>query len=215
MNEVKRFLVLSIVINFIILNIIYAQNGLIGKWIELKDSITTTYPAINVLEFTKDKIIQYDFNKPIDSIKYTLNGDVISNGNNYKTYRIIKDNNLELTGKASFNGNDTILTSKLLRIEKTISPDSKNNISTKSIELNWNNQLNILNFLVSSINPAFKISRFKLCKSVKLEELDSMFFISIYCYNIREYVFPIKQVRQNEIVLYIHDNKEIKARFLE
>lgn len=188
----------------------YGQN-IDGKWIELKDRESHTHPSINILEFNKSKLIQYDFDKKIDSALCTIERGMIYLEATVKRFRLINDDILELTGLVNFNGKDSIMTIRFLRLTATDFELPKENTESKSIILYWNDHKNIISFNNSISTNDFQVSRFKTCKDVRLENIDLMLFISVFCNNKRKYVFPIKKITPNDLTLYINGITEVKA----
>ncbi|MFS4418489.1 hypothetical protein [Maribacter sp. 2307ULW6-5] len=200
----------TILFSMLVFTVGYGQD-IKGKWIDLKDREALTYPSINVFEFKESKLVQYDFDKKIDSATYSIKGNSIYLGKTVKTFKFIGDNVLEITGPATINGRDSTMPTKYLRLEGTYYEWPKESIENKSFVLHWNNAKNIISFNNSHSTNDFQVSRFKSCSDIRLENLDMMLFLSVFCNNKRAYVFPIKKVTKNELILYANAITEIRA----
>jgi len=183
-----------------------------GKWIELKHTEAITYPSINILEFDDSFIIQYDFDKKLDSSTYDLKDNIIDLKTTIKTFSFSKDNILKIYGKALYNGLDTILSNEFLRLEKTKSNLPIDYLENKTISITWSNYTNIINFENGLSQSEFKLSRFKFCDDVRLETLNEMQFISVFCENERSFVLPIKEIKLDSLTLYAPEFIEINGR---
>ncbi|WP_424002509.1 hypothetical protein [Maribacter sp. IgM3_T14_3] len=182
-----------------------------GKWIKLKNPEAYVRPSINVLEFNESKLIQYDFNEKIDSTAYKVVGDSVDMGKVIKTYKFINEDILELTGKATYNGRDTIMSERFLKITATKSELPELGIQKESFSLFWNGVNNIIAFNNFQSTNDFQISMFKICKDVRLEKLDLMMFISVFCENKREFVFPIKNINKKSLTVIANGFKELNV----
>ena len=191
-----------------------SSQNLLGKWIELKDTITNTIPSINVLEFKQNKLVQYEFDKPLISATYNVVGNEVNSNGASKIFKFLENNILSLQGKTNYNGNDSIYSEMYLRIHKTLLVVPIEQVYGNYYEFYWGNRKNFV--ILNNLNEKsdFKLSRYRYCEDLRLEEIESMFFISVFCYGKREYVFPIKEINYKELTVYSFGNNEIKLKMI-
>jgi hypothetical protein len=75
---------------------------------------------------------------------------------------------------------------------------AENKISTFKIELDKNEEIRFYKPTVSKDESPEKAKK----SILKLEKLDKTFFISVYLENVRQYVFPVKEISDDEMLIY-------------
>ncbi len=201
-----------LVVVFIFFSVNLNCQSLEGKWIYLKDSISFMIPKIQIYELAPPFIFQCDFDKRIDSAKYFSENNTINIEGIIRRYEFEGKDRLKIIGQETFGGKDTLITTSYLRIIKSKTKFLKEEIEQMSFTLNWSNKENKIIFNKLLDDNSFKLSRFQYCNEIKLEKLDDMLFISIYCRGTREYVFPIKEVLHDRLIIYDYNLMEIEAK---
>lgn len=187
-----------------------------GKWIFLKGTETLVIPStIKILEFDNFQLTEYDFDKEIYKEHITIESNTIYVKDLQVQYKISENEVLELEYPMISNVNRKKYTWQYLRLKGTDTIASPKVLEYKSILFPWNDVNNVISFENSVSTNDFQRGRFKTCNDVRLEQLDSMLFISIYCDNERDFVFPIKEITSDNIKVYVSGINEIKAELID
>lgn len=158
-----------------------------GKWILSKKNAR----QVVVIEFTKDSLVNYNFDKRQVAIGYEVSGDRITvdpgsiplDGK----FKFIDDNRLRLTpdrGKSSID---------FVRLKPT-----KTNLNTSGIKdthYKVTYQGRVMDVQFGKLNEDIN-------QTIRLEQIDSTYFLSFFRSGKRLGVMPIDQVNAKKIVVY-------------
>lgn len=144
-----------------------------------------------LIEFTKDSLIFYDFDKRHEATSYHIKDNrIIVDGGSIPLngeFQFISPQRLRLKPDVAKKPIDFV------RLEPTKTTLTKDEIAQLHFEIDYRNHPLSVNF--NQVEDAAG-------KTVHLETIDSTYFLSFYRNNTRMGAMPIKEVTQKEIVVY-------------
>ncbi|WP_034924952.1 hypothetical protein [Gillisia sp. CAL575] len=185
------------------MNLTFGQK-LNGKWLMTKEGDTYSYPTNLIMEIKNDSIIYYDFDEFYTSTQIDIkNHKIIMDSDNFEKFEFINDDRLKLFLKVKTDEIYSNLTTEYVRLLPTKTTLTIEQIENLSFNFNWNGEKFkvIFNRELGNLETKEILKMDELTK-IRLEELDSTLFISIYNSGKREIIIPIKKVSNNEMILY-------------
>ena len=180
----KTLLVLLLMGTFLFNSLPSFAQSLEGKWMG---------PGDKVVQFTKDSVIIYDFDKRIDAMAYHVKDNDINIGTEQvSVLRFVNPNRLRAKTDRS-NGSKDFVKLKPTKTKLT-------SAEIKEIEYFFSNDDKKRSFRFNKPNEGSN-------KIFKLEKLDSTYFFSQYSNNKRGLSAPIESVTPKKLVVYLSPKK--------
>lgn len=173
----------------------FAQN-LEGKWIMAKKDNKQSFLNMHLMQFTKDSLVNYDFDKRFSATTYhikdnRINVDTASIG----VFHFVNKDRFRLKPGRLDDSIDFV------RLKPTKTKLSKPEIKKQDYLLNYQGRSLALNF--GKVN--------KRGPSSRLEKIDQTYFVSLYRKNKRLGSWPVEAVTAKKLVLYGFPEKPYKA----
>lgn len=172
-----------------------------GKWISSKELTDLSEPSINILEFRKDKLYQYDFNKLIDSTEAQFGTHGIKVGDSIHWKISLNENTLNID--MPILNKEGIISFNFFKLKPTETNFNKEQIEKMNFRVLWLDSYQNLFFGFRKSDELFKLERNTDCEKISIEKIDNTFFISVFCYEKRRYVFPIVKITEQEMVVMV------------
>ena len=198
---------------FVLSNDTYSQD-IYGKWLFLKEVHTYYIPETYIYEINEKSMVVSDFNEivfswTIDDIK---SSSILVNGISMP-YQIKDQNILSMKTMGKFKDKDTVLELNYLRLSPTMTSISRENIRQLKFDIYWDNELQKIEFDKSLEDELFHLEKYNNCNRIKLENIESTYFVSFFFDDQRKYSFPIKVATEEYLILLVPTNNpyEIKV----
>jgi len=177
-----------------------------SKWMLTKDVTDSSLPSINIFEFKNDMLYQYDFDKLIDSSMVVISKDKIKTEDSTFRYLFLNKDLLSIT--MPIINKDYLTTFKYVRVQPTKTSFEKKDIEKMIFNISWSNEEQKISFRKQEQEEIFKLEKNTDCEIVRLEKIDKTYFVSLFCYGKRRYVFPIKKITEKEMILCVPSRLE-------
>lgn len=183
------------------LNLLVQAQGIKGKWMQIKTPNLISYPAINIVEITKDSTFSYDFNKLYGKERISITDDntLIIKDSLKINFKVINANTIQQKINEEHN------TFKFVRLLATKDRyhlvDSLENVTYK---IHFNNETMIFtlgekkssDYAIIIDNPPIATDY------TRIEKFGRTYFLCLYALNRLTYAFPIKEIRSNSFIIY-------------
>ncbi|MBL4879787.1 MAG: hypothetical protein JKX82_00550, partial [Oleispira sp.] len=142
------------------------------------------------------------FSWTIDDIK---SSSILVNGISMP-YQIKDQNILSMKTMGKFKDKDTVLELNYLRLSPTMTSISRENIRQLKFDIYWDNELQKIEFDKSLEDELFHLEKYNNCNRIKLENIESTYFVSFFFDDQRKYSFPIKVATEEYLILLVPTN---------
>jgi hypothetical protein len=146
-------------------------------------------------------LYHYNFDELIDSTEIKVSKNLITTENSSFNYSFLDDNLLSL--EIPILNKKDLINFKYLRLQPTITSKKDWEIENMIFKISWLGTVQEIYFGKLVGENLFKLERNTDCELIKLEQIEGTYFISIYCYNRRRYVFPIRKITENETTIIV------------
>lgn len=192
------------IITFLLIVVSSSAQDLDGKWLMTKEGDTYIIPENLIIEINSDSLTYFSFEKIQSSIPIKLEGNKIRiNQKQTDLVEFINNNRIKIKSQGRVNDKDSLISTEYVRLIKTKTRLSQSEIESLSFKFNWNDEEFKVVFNKELGNPQMmKIMGKDELTKIRLEKIDSTFFVSIFESGERETVIPIKEVSRDKMVLY-------------
>lgn len=183
--------------------------NLSGKWV-LKDfdsgNVKKGYSGFQLLEIngsTAEFYIGFSLDKKSSNLKVLSNKIVTSENVDFAAYELVNINMIRLFINSKSNGETAVFACDFYRLEPTYTDLKKEEIVKMTFlwpDIKRESLLIFNNELLDKETLAI-MNQKKGINNI-LEQIDSTFFVSIYCNGKRTYSIPIKEVNNEFLKLY-------------
>lgn len=190
------------IITFYLIVVSSSAQGLDGKWMMTKEGDTYIIPENLILEINSDSLKYFSFDQFQSSIPIKIeNNKLIVNQTQTDIVEFINEDRIKIRSqdkdKNSLNETEYV---RLKKTKTTLSPEEIQNLSFK---FNWNDEKFKVIFNKELGSPqVMRIMEKDELSKIRLEKIDSTYFISILQSGKRKTIFPIKEVSNDRMILY-------------
>lgn len=179
-----------------------SAQGLDGKWMMTKEGDTYILPENLILEINSDSLKYFSFDQFQSSIPIKIeNNKLIVNQTQTDIVEFINEDRIKI--KSQEKDKNSLNETEYVRLKKTKTTLSPEEIQNLSFKFNWNDENFKVIFNKELGSPqVLKIMEKDELSKIRLEKIDSTYFISILQSGKRKTIFPIKEVSNDRIILY-------------
>ncbi|MCH4824638.1 hypothetical protein ML462_15800 [Gramella lutea] len=203
--------ILTIITFLLIVDSISAQD-LDGKWLMTKEGDTYIIPENLIIEINSDSLKYFSFDQLQSSIPIKIkNNNIIINQKQTDTVEFINEDRIKIKSQGKVNDKNSLIETEYVRLKKTKTKLSPEEIQKLSFKFNWNDEKFKVIFNKELGSPqVMKIMEKDELTKIRLEKIDSTYFISIYESGKRATIVPIKEVSNDRMILYGMPRKPYK-----
>ncbi|TRO66771.1 hypothetical protein [Christiangramia sabulilitoris] len=194
--------ILTIITFLLIVASISAQD-LDGKWLMTKEGDTYIIPENLIIEINSDSLKYFSFDQLQSSIPIKIENNIIINQKHTHIVEFINEDRIKIKSQGKVNDKNSLIETEYVRLKKTKTKLSPEEIQKLSFKFNWNDEKFrvIFNKELGSLQVMKIMEKDELTK-IRLEKIDSTYFISIYESGKRVTIVPIKEVSNHRMILY-------------
>ena len=192
------------IITFLLIVASSSAQDLDGKWFMTKEGDTYIIPENLILEINSDSLNYFSFDQIQSSIPIKIeNNNIIINKKQTDNVEFINEDRIKITSQGKVNDKDSLIAIEYVRLIETKTKLSPKEIQNLSFKFNWNDEKFkvIFNKELGSSQIVKIMEKDELTK-IRLEKIDSTYFISIYESGKRATIVPIKEVSNDRMILY-------------
>ena len=192
------------IITFYLIVVSSSAQALDGKWMMTKEGDTYIIPENLILEINSDSLNYFSFDQIQSSIPIKIeNNNIIINKKQTDNVEFINEDRIKITSQGKVNDKDSLIAIEYVRLIETKTKLSPKEIQNLSFKFNWNDEKFkvIFNKELGSSQIVKIMEKDELTK-IRLEKIDSTYFISIYESGKRATIVPIKEVSNDRMILY-------------
>ena len=190
------------IITFYLIVVSSSAQGLDGKWMMTKEGDTYIIPENLILEINSDSLKYFSFDQFQSSIPIKIeNNKLIVNQTQTDIVEFINEDRIKI--KSQEKDKNSLIETEYVRLKKTKTTLSPEEIQNLSFKFNWNDEKFKVIFNKELESPqVLKIMEKDELSKIRLEKIDSTYFISILQSGKRKTIFPIKEVSNDRMILY-------------
>ncbi|MDX1720655.1 MAG: hypothetical protein R3353_10860 [Salegentibacter mishustinae] len=190
------------IITFYLIVVSSSAQALDGKWMMTKEGDTYIIPENLILEINSDSLKYFSFDQFQSSIPIRIkNNKLIVNQTHTDIVEFINEDRIKI--KSQEKDKNSLIETEYVRIKKTKTTLSPEEIQKLSFKFNWNDEKFKVIFNKELGSPqVLKIMEKDELSKIRLEKIDSTYFISILQSGKRKTIFPIKEVSNDRMILY-------------
>ena len=179
-----------------------SAQALDGKWMMTKEGDTYIIPENLILEINSDSLKYFSFDQFQSSIPIKIeNNKLIVNQTQTDIVEFINEDRIKI--KSQEKDKNSLNETEYVRLKKTKTTLSPEEIQKLSFKFNWNDDKFKVIFNKELESPqVLKIMEKDELSKIRLEKIDSTYFISILQSGKRKTIFPIKEVSNDRMILY-------------
>lgn len=179
-----------------------SAQALDGKWMMTKEGDTYIIPENLILEINCDSLKYFSFDQFQSSIPIKIeNKKLIVNQTQTDIVEFINEDRIKI--KSQEKDKNSLNETEYVRLKKTKTTLSPEEIQKLSFKFNWNDEKFKVIFNKELESPqVMKIMEKDELSKIRLEKIDSTYFISILQSGKRKTIFPIKEVSNDRMILY-------------
>ena len=177
-----------------------------GFWLKIREpnEIPIGSPFISIIEFSKDSIFTYDYTSPFKKAAITFKGNKIIYNDSISGHYTLTENNV-LKIESVLKDSSTAFT-QLVKLFPTLIQDRHilDEIKNFEFEVQFNDFVNKIVFdKPLDFDEMIHLKQNKIIgDTVHLENWNEIFFVSFYLMGNRIYVFPIREINKDSMVIY-------------
>ena len=190
------------IITFYLIVVSSSAQALDGKWMMTKEGDTYIIPENLILEINSDSLKYFSFDQFQSSIPIKIeNNKLIVNQTQTDIVEFINEERIKI--KSQEKDKNSLNETEYVRLKKTKTTLSPEEIQNLSFKFNWNDEKFKVIFNKELGSPqVLKIMEKDELSKIRLEKIDSTYFISILQSGKRKTIFPIKEVSNDRMILY-------------
>jgi|TARA_Y100000588_G_C13904440_1_gene774321 hypothetical protein len=190
------------IITFYLIVVSSSAQGLDGKWMMTKEGDTYIIPENLILEINSDSLKYFSFDQFQSSIPIKIeNNKLIVNQTQTDIVEFINEDRIKI--KSQEKDKNSLNETEYVRLKKTKTTLSPEEIQNLSFKFNWNDEKFKVIFNKELGSPqVMRIMEKDELSKIRLEKIDSTYFISILQSGKRKTIFPIKEVSNDRMILY-------------
>lgn len=190
------------IITFYLIVVSSSAQGLDGKWMMTKEGDTYILPENLILEINSDSLKYFSFDQFQSSIPIKIeNNKLIVNQTQTDIVEFINEDRIKI--KSQEKDKNSLNETEYVRLKKTKTTLSPEEIQNLSFKFNWNDENFKVIFNKELESPqVMRIMEKDELSKIRLEKIDSTYFISILQSGKRKTIFPIKEVSNDRMILY-------------
>ena len=190
------------IITFYLIVVSSSAQALDGKWMMTKEGDTYIIPENLILEINSDSLKYFSFDQFQSSIPIKIeNNKLIVNQTQTDIVEFINEDRIKI--KSQEKDKNSLNETEYVRLKKTKTTLSPEEIQKLSFKFNWNDEKFKVIFNKELGSPqVLKIMEKDELSKIRLEKIDSTYFISILQSGKRKTIFPIKEVSNDRMILY-------------
>jgi hypothetical protein len=190
------------IITFYLIVVSSSAQALDGKWMMTKEGDTYIIPENLILEINSDSLKYFSFDQFQSSIPIKIeNNKLIVNQTHTDIVEFINEDRIKI--KSQEKDKNSLNETEYVRLKKTKTTLSPEEIQNLSFKFNWNDEKFKVIFNKELESPqVLKIMEKDELSKIRLEKIDSTYFISILQSGKRKTIFPIKEVSNDRMILY-------------
>ena len=190
------------IITFYLIVVSSSAQALDGKWMMTKEGDTYIIPENLILEINSDSLKYFSFDQFQSSIPIKIeNNKLIVNQTQTDIVEFINEERIKI--KSQEKDKNSLNETEYVRLKKTKTTLSPEEIQKLSFKFNWNDKKFKVIFNKELESPqVMKIMEKDELSKIRLEKIDSTYFISILQSGKRKTIFPIKEVSNDRMILY-------------
>ena len=190
------------IITFYLIVVSSSAQGLDGKWMMTKEGDTYILPENLILEINSDSLKYFSFDQFQSSIPIKIeNNKLIVNQTQTDIVEFINEDRIKI--KSQEKDKNSLNETEYVRLKKTKTTLSPEEIQNLSFKFNWNDENFKVIFNKELESPqVMRIMEKDELSKIRLEKIDSTYFISILQSGKRKTIFPIKEVSNDIMILY-------------
>ena len=192
------------IITFYLIVVSSSAQELDGKWMMTKDGDSYIIPENLILEINSDSLKYFSFDQLQSSIPIKIeNNNIIINQKQTDIVEFINEDRIKIKSQGKVNDKNSLIETEYVRLKKTKTKLSPEEIQKLSFKFNWNDEKLKVIFNKELGSPqVMKIMEKDELTKIRLEKIDSTYFISIYESGKRATIVPIKEVSNDRMILY-------------
>ena len=190
------------IITFYLIVVSSSAQALDGKWMMTKEGDTYIIPENLILKINSDSLKYFSFDQFQSSIPIKIeNNKLIVNQTQTDIVEFINEDRIKI--KSQEKDKNSLNETEYVRLKKTKTTLSPEEIQKLSFKFNWNDDKFKVIFNKELESPqVLKIMEKDELSKIRLEKIDSTYFISILQSGKRKTIFPIKEVSNDRMILY-------------
>ncbi|GGW81246.1 hypothetical protein [Salegentibacter mishustinae] len=190
------------IITFYLIVVSSSAQALDGKWMMTKEGDTYIIPENLILEINSDSLKYFSFDQFQSSIPIKIeNNKLIVNQTQTDIVEFINEDRIKI--KSQEKDKNSLNETEYVRLKKTKTTLSPEEIQNLSFKFNWNDEKFKVIFNKELGSPqVMRIMEKDELSKIRLEKIDSTYFISILQSGKRKTIFPIKEVSNDKMILY-------------
>ncbi|WP_282017796.1 hypothetical protein [Salegentibacter mishustinae] len=190
------------IITFYLIVVSSSAQALDGKWMMTKEGDTYIIPENLILEINSDSLKYFSFDQFQSSIPIKIeNNKLIVNQTQTDIVEFINEDRIKI--KSLEKDKNSLNETEYVRLKKTKTTLSPEEIQNLSFKFNWNDEKFKVIFNKELGSPqVMRIMEKDELSKIRLEKIDSTYFISILQSGKRKTIFPIKEVSNDRMILY-------------
>ena len=190
------------IITFYLIVVSSSAQALDGKWMMTKEGDTYIIPENLILEINSDSLKYFSFDQFQSSIPIKIeNNKLIVNQTQTDIVEFINEDRIKI--KSQEKDKNSLNETEYVRLKKTKTTLSPEEIQNLSFKFNWNDEKFKVIFNKDLGSPqVMRIMEKDELSKIRLEKIDSTYFISILQSGKRKTIFPIKEVSNDRMILY-------------
>lgn len=190
------------IITFYLIVVSSSAQALDGKWMMTKEGDTYIIPENLILEINSDSLKYFSFDQFQSSIPIKIeNNKLIVNQTKTDIVEFINEDRIKI--KSQEKDKNSLNETEYVRLKKTKTTLSPEEIQKLSFKFNWNDEKFKVIFNKELESPqVMKIMEKDELSKIRLEKIDSTYFILILQSGKRKTIFPIKEVSNDRMILY-------------
>ena len=190
------------IITFYLIVVSSSAQALDGKWMMTKEGDTYIIPENLILKINSDSLKYFSFDQFQSSIPIKIeNNKLIVNQTQTDIVEFINEDRIKI--KSQEKDKNSLNETEYVRLKKTKTTLSPEEIQKLSFKFNWNDKKFKVIFNKELESPqVMKIMEKDELSKIRLEKIDSTYFISILQSGKRKTIFPIKEVSNDRMILY-------------
>ena len=190
------------IITFYLIVVSSSAQALDGKWMMTKEGDTYIIPENLILEINSDSLKYFSFDQFQSSIPIKIeNNKLIVNQTQTDIVEFINEDRIKI--KSQEKDKNSLNETEYVRLKKTKTTLSPEEIQNLSFKFNWNDEKFKVIFNKELGSPqVMRIMEKDELSKIRLEKIDSTYFISILQSGKRTTIFPIKEVSNDKMILY-------------
>ena len=190
------------IITFYLIVVSSSAQALDGKWMMTKEGDTYIIPENLILKINSDSLKYFSFDQFQSSIPIKIeNNKLIVNQTQTDIVEFINEESIKI--KSQEKDKNSLNETEYVRLKKTKTTLSPEEIQNLSFKFNWNDEKFKVIFNKELESPqVMKIMEKDELSKIRLEKIDSTYFILILQSGKRKTIFPIKEVSNDRMILY-------------